>query len=196
MGYIRGMNRDQVLLFPDIVDEYIAQNNPVRFIDAYVESLDLAGLEFTHAVPQETGRPAYAPAAMLKLYIYGYLHKIRSSRKLEQETHRNVELMWLLCKLKPDFKTIADFRKDNAHGLRQVCREFTLLCKWLDLFGRELIAIDGASLRRLTVKIVISRNINSSSYSSKFMERLMRISKNWTNKIPSSHTSPPLRRRS
>ena len=96
MGYIRGMNRDQVLLFPDIVDEYIAQNNPVRFIDAYVESLDLAGLEFTHAVPQETGRPAYAPAAMLKLYIYGYLHKIRSSHKLEQETHRNFELMWLL----------------------------------------------------------------------------------------------------
>jgi transposase len=152
MGYIRGMNRDQVLLFPDIVDEYIAQNNPVRFIDAYVESLDLAGLEFTHAVPQETGRPAYAPAAMLKLYIYGYLHKIRSIHKLEQETHRNVELMWLLYKLKLDFKTIADFRKDNAHGLRQVCREFTLLCKWLDLFGRELIAIDGSKFKAVNSK--------------------------------------------
>lgn len=94
MSYINGMNRDQVLLFPEIVDEYIAENNPVRFIDAYVESLDLRSLGVTHAVPQETGRPAYSPAAMLKLYIYGYLNKIRSSRKLEQETHRNVELMW------------------------------------------------------------------------------------------------------
>jgi transposase len=89
---------------------------------------------------------------MLKLYIYGYLHKIRSSHKLEQETHRNVELMWLLYKLKLDFKTITDFRKDNAHGLRQVCREFTLLCKWLDLFGRELIAIDGSKFKAVNSK--------------------------------------------
>jgi transposase len=152
MGYISGMNRDQVLLFPERVDEYVADNNPVRFIDAYVESLDLVALGFTHAVPKGTGRPGYTPADLLKLYIYGYLHKIRSSRKLEQETHRNVELMWLLCKLRPDFKTIADFRKDNANALKQVCREFTLLCKQLDLFGRELIAIDGSKFKAVNSK--------------------------------------------
>jgi transposase len=152
MGYIGGMDREQVLLLPEVVDEYIEEKNPVRFIDAYVDSLNLAALGFTHVVPQDTGRPGYAPAAMLKLYIYGYLNKIRSSRKLEPETHRNVELMWLLRKLKPDFKTIADFRKDNANGLRQVCREFTLLCKRLDLFGRELIAIDGSKFKAVNSK--------------------------------------------
>jgi transposase len=152
MGYISGMNREQVLLFPESVDEYIEENNPVRFIDAYVDSLDLTILGFTHTVPKETGRPGYAPADILKLYIYGYLHKIRSSRKLEQETHRNVELMWLLRKLKPDFKTIADFRKDNAGALKGVCREFTLLCKKLDLFGRELIAIDGSKFKAVNSK--------------------------------------------
>ena len=152
MGYISGMNRDQVLLFPESVDEYIEENNPVRFIDAYVDSLDLTTLGFTHTVPKETGRPGYAPADILKLYIYGYLHKIRSSRKLEQETHRNVELMWLLRKLKPDFKTIADFRQDNAGALKGVCREFTLLCKKLDLFGRELIAIDGSKFKAVNSK--------------------------------------------
>jgi transposase len=152
MSYISGIHRDQVLLFPELVDEYMAANNPVRFIDAYVNSLDLEALGFTHAVPKETGRPAYAPADMLKLYIYGYFNKIRSSRKLEQETHRNVELMWLLCKLKPDFKTIADFRKDKAKALRQVCREFTVLCKKLDFFGRELIAIDGSKVKAVNSK--------------------------------------------
>jgi transposase len=152
MGYISGMNRDQILLFPESVEEYIEENNPVRFIDAYIDTLNLAALGFTHAVPKETGRPPYTPADMLKLYIYGYLNKIRSSRKLEQETHRNVELMWLLRKLTPDFKTIADFRKDNARALKEVCREFTLLCKQLDLFGRELIAIDGSKFKAVNSK--------------------------------------------
>jgi transposase len=152
MGYIRGMNRDQVVLFPDLIDDYIEENNPVRLIDAYVERLDLKALGFTPAVPQDTGRPGYAPADMLKLYIYGYLHKIRSSRKLAQETHRNVELMWLLCKLTPDFKTIADFRNDNAQALKQVCQEFTVLCKKLDLFGRELLAIDGSKFKAVKSK--------------------------------------------
>jgi transposase len=152
LGYISGMNREQVLLFPESVDEYIEENNPVRFIDAYVDSLDLTTLGFTHAIPKETGPPGYTPADILKLYIYGYLHKIRSSRKLEQETHRNVELMWLLRKLTPDFKTIADFRKDNAGALKEVCREFTLLCKKLDLFGRELIAIDGSKFKAVNSK--------------------------------------------
>jgi transposase len=152
MGYISGMNRDQILLFPESVEEYIEENNPVRFIDAYIDTLNLAALGFTHAVPKETGRPPYTPADMLKLYIYGYLNKIRSSRKLEQETHRHVALMWLLRKLTPDFKTIADFRKDNARALKEVCREFTLLCKQLDLFGRELIAIDGSKFKAVNSK--------------------------------------------
>jgi transposase len=152
MSDISGVHRDQVLLFPELVDEYIEANNPVRFIDAYVNSLDLEALCFTHAVPKETGRPASAPADMLKLYIYRNLNKIRSSRKLEQETQRNVELMWLLSKLKPDFKTIADFRKDNAKALRQVCRELTVLCKKFDVFGRELIAIDGSQFKAVNRK--------------------------------------------
>lgn len=157
MGYINGMNRDQVLLFPEILDDYIADNNPVRFIDVYVDSLDLEALGFKYALFKETGRPSYNPADMLKLYIYGYLNKIRSSRRLEQETHRNVELMWLLGKLTPDFKTIADFRKDNAQGLKRVCREFSVLCKKLDLFGRELIGIDGSKFKAVNSK---SRNFN------------------------------------
>jgi transposase len=157
MGYINGMNRDQVLLFPEILDDYIADNNPVRFIDVYVDSLDLEALGFKYALSKETGRPSYNPADMLKLYIYGYLNKIRSSRRLEQETHRNVELMWLLGKLTPDFKTIADFRKDNAQGLKRVCREFSVLCKKLDLFGRELIGIDGSKFKAVNSK---GRNFN------------------------------------
>jgi transposase len=144
MGYISGMNRAQVLRFPESVDEDIEENTPVRCIEAYVDRLDLTTLGFTQAVPKETGRPGYTPAALLKLYMYGYLHQIRSRRKLAQETHRTVELMWLLRQLTPDFKTIADVRKDNAGALKEVCREFTLLCKKLDLFGRELIAIDGS----------------------------------------------------
>lgn len=126
MGYISGMNREQILLFPESVDEYIEEHNPGRLIDAYIDTLNLAALGFTHAVPKDTGRPSYTPADRLKLDIDGYLHKIRSSRKLEQETHRNVELMWLLRQLTPDFKTIADFRKDNARALKEVCRECTL----------------------------------------------------------------------
>lgn len=157
MSYINGMNRDQVLLFPEVLDDYIADNNTVRFIDVYVDSLDLEALGFKYALPKETGRPPYNPADMLKLYIYGYINKIRSSRRLEQETYRNVELMWLLGKLTPDFKTIADFRKDNAQGLKQVCREFSVLCKKLDLFGRELIGIDGSKFKAVNSK---GRNFN------------------------------------
>ena len=157
MSYINGMNRDQVLLFPEVLDDYIADNNPVRFIDVYVDSLDLEALGFKYALPKETGRPPYNPADMLKLYIYGYINKIRSSRRLEQETYRNVELMWLLGKLTPDFKTIADFRKDNAQGFKQVCREFSVLCKKLDLFGGELIGIDGSKFKAVNSK---GRNFN------------------------------------
>ena len=144
MGYIAGLAREQLLLFPESLDDYIAADNPVRFIDAWVDSLDLAALGLAQTRPAETGRPGYDPRVLLKLYLYGYLNRTRSSRKLEQECQRNVEVMWLMGKLKPDFKTIADFRKDNAQGIKKVCREFTLWCKRLELFGGELVAIDGS----------------------------------------------------
>jgi len=144
MRYIQGTDRDQTTLLPEVIDDYIKENNPVRFIDAFIDNLHLKDLEFTHTETKETGRKPYNPADLLKLYIYGYLNKIRSSRQLEKATYRNVELIWLMRKLHPDFKTIADSHKDNAQAIRQVCREFTLLCKKLKLFGSELVAIDGS----------------------------------------------------
>jgi transposase len=152
MGFIHGANRHEEILFPERLDDYIAAENPVRFIDAFVDHLNLTTLGFQRATPAATGRPAYHPADLVKLYIYGYLYRLRSSRRLEQETHRNVELMWLLKKLRPDHKTIADFRKNNLKPLRQVCREFTLLCKQLDLFAGELVAIDGSKFKAVNAK--------------------------------------------
>lgn len=146
MRYIQGCNRDQMLLLPEILDDYITEKNPVRFIEAYVDNLDLNEFDFTHSNTKETGRKPYDPGDLLKLYIYGYLNKIRSSRRLEQATYRNVEIIWLMKKLHPDFKTIADFRKDNVKSIKKVCRDFTLLCKKMDLFGCELIAIDSSRI--------------------------------------------------
>src|SRR6266516_3024871 len=147
MPHIHGTARDATLLFPPSLDEYITDENPVRFIDAFVDQLDLYDLGFTRVVASSLGRPAYHPGDLLKLYIYGYLNRLRSSRLLERETRRNLELIWLLKKLAPDFKTIADFRKDNLLPIQKVCREFTLLCKALDLFGGELVAIDGSKFK-------------------------------------------------
>ena len=147
MGFVQGTHRDQVVMFPERLDDYIADNNPVRFIDAFVDSLDLQALGFERAVPKETGRPPYHPGDLLKLYVYGYVNRIRSSRKLEKEARRNVEVMWLLGKLAPDFKTIADFRRDNGQALRAVWGEFTVLCRRLGLYGGELVAIDGSKFR-------------------------------------------------
>lgn len=144
MGYVEGAERTQATLFPQSLDEYVTAENPVRFIDAFVAGLNLEALGFERAVPAETGRPGYDPADLLRLYVYGYLNRVRSSRRLEMECQRNVEVMWLLGKLHPDHKTIADFRKDNGKGVRQVCREFTLLCQQLELFSGELVGIDGS----------------------------------------------------
>jgi transposase len=152
MGFIHGVNRHEAILFPERLDDYIAAENPVRFLDAFVDRLDLTTLGVQRATPAATGRPAYDPADLVKLYIYGYLYRLRSSRRLEQETHRNVELMWLLKKLRPDHKTIADFRKNNLGPLRQVCREFTVLCKQLDLFAGALVAIDGSKFKAVNAK--------------------------------------------
>ena len=144
MGYIEGEDRKQTVLFPEVLDDYISEENPVRFIDVFIEGLDLSGMGFQKAIPKDTGRPPYDPGDLLRLYVYGYLNRTRSSRRLETEAGRNVEVMWLMRKLRPDFKTIADFRKDNAQGIKKVCREFTLWCKRLELFGGELVAIDGS----------------------------------------------------
>lgn len=147
MKHIEGLNRDQMTLFPDALDDYISRESPVRFIDAFLDALDLAQIGFTHATLQETGRPPYHPGDLLKLYLYGYLNRIRSSRQLERESHRNVEVMWLIKRLTPDFKTIADFRRNNRKPIRHVCREFTLFCRKLELFGGDLVAIDGSKFK-------------------------------------------------
>jgi transposase len=147
MGYIEGKDRKQTVLFPEVLDDYISEENPVRFIDVFIERLDLSEIGFGRAIPKETGRPPYDPADLLRLYVYGYLNRLRSSRQLEKEAGRNVELMWLMRKLRPDFKTIADFRRDNPRAIKKVCREFTLWCKRLELFGGELLAIDGSKFQ-------------------------------------------------
>lgn len=147
MDYIRGVSRNQVILFPETVEDYITEDNAVRFIDAFAASLDLRELGFTGVNPADTGRPAYDPADLLRLYIYGYLNRVRSSRMLEREAKVNLEVMWLLGKLRPDFKTIADFRRDNLAAIKRVCREFTLWCRKLELFGGELVSIDGSKFK-------------------------------------------------
>jgi transposase/CheY-like chemotaxis protein len=152
MSFIEGSGRDQQLMFPPVIDDYVTTDNPVRFIDAFVEGLRLDDLGFERSSPAETGRPAYNPKDLLRLYVYGYLNGHRSSRKLERETKRNMELMWLMQMLQPDFKTIADFRRDNGEAIRQVCRAFSMLCRQMDLFGRELVAIDGSKFRAVNIK--------------------------------------------
>ena len=152
MPHIAGHDRSQLLLLPESLDDYVGPENPVRFIEAFVEGLDLPAAGFARVEPEETGRPGYRPADLLKLYIYGYLNRIRSSRRLEAETHRNIEVIWLLRHLKPDFKTIADFRRDNRKAFRPVFRQFVLLCKQLDLFGRELLAVDGTRIKAVNNK--------------------------------------------
>ncbi len=147
MKHIQGISRSQTLLLPACVDDYVGPDNVVRFIDAFVDSLDLAVAGFGRTLPEATGRPGYNPSDLLKLYIYGYLNRVRSSRRLEGETHRNLEVIWLMRQLQPDFKTIADFRRENKTAFRQVFREFVVLCRSLDLFGRELIAVDGTRLK-------------------------------------------------
>lgn len=163
MSYIQGEERNQTFLFPESIDDYIHEDNPVRIIDEYVNQLDMKQLKFQKADRQNLGRPAYNPKDLLKLYLYGYLNRIRSSRRLEHEAARNIEVIWLLRKLRPDFKTIADFRKDNKRALKTVFRQFVRLCDEWNLFGKELIAIDGTKIRACNSK----RN----NYSGKKLER-------------------------
>ena len=167
-NYVEGTSRSQLILLPDTLDDYVDEDDPVRFIDAFVDSLDMKQLGFKRSEPNEEGRPPYDPGDMLKLYIYGYLNQIRTSRKLERECHRNVEAMWLMKKLAPDFKTIADFRKENIDCIKLVFKEFLYLCKSLDLFGAELVAIDGSKFKAVNSK---DRNFNEE----KLLDRLKLI---------------------
>ncbi|MDG6921000.1 MAG: transposase [Nitrososphaerota archaeon] len=155
--HIGGLSREQVILLPDVLDDYVDEENPVRFVDAFVDGLDLKKLGFRRVEPEETGRPPYDPSDLLKLYVYGYLNQIRSSRKLARECQRNVEVMWLMKKLAPDFKTIADFRKDNIDCIKPVFKEFVYLCRSLDLFGAELVAIDESKFKAVNST---KRNLN------------------------------------
>jgi transposase len=145
--YIQGSDRSQVTLLPECLDDYIDEDNPVRVVDVFVDELDLTGLGFERVTPAITGRPGYHPAVLLKLYIYGYLNRIQSSRRLERESQRNVELMWLTGRLAPDFKTIADFRHDNGVGIRNVCRRFVAMCRQLKLFSQVIVDIDGSKFK-------------------------------------------------
>ena len=145
-GFIKGEDRTQATLFPERLDDYIAEDSPVRVIDVFIDELDLTDLGFK-TQPNETGRPAYHPSTMLKLFVYGYLNQVQSSRRLEREAGRNVELMWLTGRLAPDFKTIADFRRDNGEAIRRVCRQFVILCRNLNLFRDAFVAIDGSKFK-------------------------------------------------
>jgi len=145
--FIEEKARSQTTLFPEQLDDYISQDNPIRTIEAFVDGLDMRSMSFKRVEPSSTGRPGYRPSTLLKLYIYGYLNRIQSSRRLERETQRNVELMWLLGRLQPDFKTISDFRKDNGEAIQQSCREFVEICRKLDLFSQSMIAIDGSKFK-------------------------------------------------
>ncbi len=145
--FVEGLDRGQSTLFPEYLEDWVSEENPLRVIDVFVDELDLAELGFERVDPKATGRPAYHPSVLLKLYIYGYLNRVQSSRRLEREAGRNVEVMWLMGRLVPDHKTIADFRKDNGPAIRKVCAQFVALCRRLDLFAEACVAIDGSKLK-------------------------------------------------
>jgi transposase len=150
--FVVGDDRSQSTMFPERLDDYLAEDNPVRAVDVFVDELDLAGLGFVGVEPEATGRPAYHPATLLKIYVYGYLNRVQSSRRLERECQRNIELVWLTGRLMPDFKTIADFRKDNGEAIRRVCREFVVLCRRLELFSEACVAIDGSKFKAVNTR--------------------------------------------
>src|SRR5262247_808618 len=150
--FIEGQDRGQLILLPECLDDYVGEDNPVRVVEAFIDELDLAALGFAGVVPEATGRPSYHPATLLKIYLYGYLNRIASSRRLEREAQRNIELMWLTGRLMPDFKTIADFRKDNGPAIRATCRQFVILCRRLDLFSEAVIAIDGSRFKAVNTR--------------------------------------------
>src|ERR1700681_3472732 len=145
--FIDGEDRMQQALLPHSLEDYVGEENPVRVIEVFIDELDLAALGFSRMTPAATGRPAYHPSTMLKLYLYGYLNRVQSSRRLEREAQRNIELMWLTGRLAPDFKTIANFRKDNGPAIRAACRQFIVLCRQLNLLSQAVVAVDGSKFK-------------------------------------------------
>src|SRR6516162_1960392 len=184
--FVEGVGRAQSTLLPASLDDYVSEDNPVRVVDVFVDSLNLDKLGFVGVRPLETSRPSYHPGMMLKLYIYGYLNRVPSSRRLERECQRNIELIWLTGQLAPDFKTIADFRKDNGQAIREVCREFVALCRKLDLFSAASAAIDGSKF-----KAVNARDKNFTE--AKMKRRLERIDESIP-PAPSPSSRPPIAR--
>jgi transposase len=194
MNFINGECRNQITLMPDSIEDYVGEDNSVRVIDAYINNLNLVDLKFSKPQPNDTGRPMYDPKDLLKLYVYGYMNKIRSSRRLETESKRNLEVMWLLRKLSPDHKTISRFRKENTVALKNVFRDFVKLCMKLNLYGKELIAIDGSKFKAVNSK---DRNFTEK----KLQERIARIDakiaeylkdledSDWKENIPSGEKS-------
>lgn len=168
MDFISGEDREQIVMFPESIDEYVNENSAVRVIEAYINSLDLGALGFSRSQPKETGRPPYDPKDILKLYVYGYMNRVRSSRRLETESKRNLELIWLLRKLTPDHKTIANFRRNNASALKNVFKDFVKMCIKLDLYGKELVSIDGSKFKAVNSK---DRNFTKD----KLKDRMKRI---------------------
>ena len=150
--FIEGEDRRQATLLPDSLEDYVTDDNPVRVVDVFIEELDLAAMGFAGVEPEATGRPAYHPSTLLKIYVYGYLNRIQSSRRLERETQRNIELMWLTGRLMPDFKTIADFRRDNGPAIRAACTQFVLLCRQLSLFTKSVVAVDGSKFKAVNTR--------------------------------------------
>src|ERR1700747_2863271 len=181
-GFVEGIDRSQSSLFPAALEDYVAEDNLVRAVDAFVEGLDLGKLGFGRFVPLERGRPCYHPATLLKIYIYGYLNRVPSSRRLERECQRNIELIWLTGHLAPDFKTIADFRKDNGKAIREVCRAFVALCRELDLLSAASVAIDGSKF-----KAVNARDKNFTE--AKMKRRLERIDESITRYLAQLETA-------
>lgn len=169
--FIEGLDRTQTSLLPACVDDYVGEESPVRAIDTFIDMLDLAALGFD-VEPNATGRPAYHPATMLKLYLYGYLNQVLSSRRLERECGRNLELIWLLGRLKPDFKTIADFRKDNGPAVRKVCQQFVALCRDIDLLDAKIVAIDGSKFKAVNARLGTTRGRSCGGTSARSMRRL------------------------
>jgi len=145
--FVLGEELRQATMLPDSLEDYVTDDNPVRAIEVFIDELDLAAMGFAGVAPEATGRPAYHPATLLKIYLYGYLNRIQSSRRLERETQRNIELMWLTGRLMPDFKTIADFRRDNGTAIRAACAQFVFLCRQLSLFKRAVVAVDGSKFK-------------------------------------------------
>src|SRR5438874_1189462 len=184
--YVEGEDRSQATLFPETLDEYIAADNPVRVVDVFVDELDLQKLGFDGMQPELTGRPAYHPATLLKIYIYGYLNRIQSSRRLERETQRNVEMMWLTGRLMPDFKTIADFRKDNGGAVRKVCARFIELCRELKLFSEATVAIDGSKFKAVNAR---DRNFTQHKIKAR-LEHLEKAVKNYLDDLDRADRLP------